>query len=221
MRTTLFIVFFISLIPIASFAQVANREYYNHEFVIGGNYDKPLGNLSWVYKPALGVQLGFYWVDEFRNENKITKNGINFSYFQLAPKADTLYYLVPPNSYGTAVYSNYKVTRASFHHEINKRLKDFRFIMAWDAGLAFISYSSLHKDKNLNLGEDSFEGKFFFAPQIGMGYSVTKNIMVSLNAYYNGLISLGSTDSNSADYNSNAGTYTHYTSFSLIAGYSF
>lgn len=204
-----------------AFAQTAERKYYHHEFVIGGNYDKPLSKLTWVYKPVGGVQLGFYWVDEYRTENKVTKNGVNFSYFQFVPKADTLYYLVPPNSYGTAVYSNYKVIRASYHHEINKPIKDLRFIFAWDAGLAFISYSSRHKDKNFDLGEESFEGKFFFSPQIGLGYSVTEKITVSLNSYYNALLSLGSTDANAINYNSNAGIYNHYISFSLIVGYSF
>lgn len=207
--------------PVASFAQPADKKYYHHEFVVGGNYDKPLGKLSWVYKPVVGAQLGFYWVDEYRTESKIRKNGVNFSYFQFVPKADTLYYLVPPNSYGTAVYSNYKVIRASFHHEINRPLKYFRFIFAWDAGLAFVSYSSLIMDKNSSLGEESLEGKFFFAPQIGLGYSVTEKITVSVNSYYNALLSLGSTDANAVNYNSNAGIYSHYLSFSLIAGYSF
>lgn len=219
-RTILFYVFML-LFPVALFAQSAEKKYYHHEFVIGGNYDKPLGKLSWAYKTVGGAQLGFYWVDEYRTESKIRKNGVNLSYFQFIPKADTLYYLVPPNSYGTAVYSNYKVVRASYHREINKPIEDFRFIFAWDAGLAFVSYSSLIKDKNSSLGENNFEGKFFFSPQIGLGYSVTERIIVSLNTYYNALLSLGSTDSNSISYNSNAGIYSHYASFSLMAGYSF
>lgn len=219
-KAILFYVYFILLFPVALFAQTDNGDNY-HEFVIGGNSDQPLGKLSWVYKPVFGSQIGFYWVEEDYSENVLTKKGINLSYFQFVPKADTLYYLVPPNSYGTAVFSNYKVTRMSYHYEKNKCINSFRFICALDAGLAFIAYSSNSKDKNFDLGEDSFEGKLFLSPQIGLGYSLSENISASLNAHYNALISLGSTDPGSMSYNSNAGTYRQFTSISLILGYSF
>jgi hypothetical protein len=214
------IVFFMLLFSAGSFAQNSNGENY-HEISIGINYDKPFGQLNWVYKSVPGVQVGYCWVDEDYSENVITKNGVNISYFQFAPKADTLYYLVSPNSYGTAVFSKYKVIRASYHFEKNKCIGNFRLIAGVDAGLAFVSYSSAHKDASIDLAEESVEGKLFLSPQAGFGYAINENITVSLNAHYNALISLGSTDPNSVSYNSNAGTYRQFASFSLIASYSF
>src|SRR5438045_1698089 len=93
-----------------------NEEDYR-EFVVEANYNKPLGKLNWIYKPSPGIQFGFNWVKENYEEQKINKKGISVGVIQFQPKADTLFYLVPPNSYGSAVYSKYIVINGTYHIE--------------------------------------------------------------------------------------------------------
>lgn len=213
------IIIFLTLIQFELFSQNSSEDSF-HEFVVSASYNKPLGKLSWVYKPEPGIQLGFNWVNTYA-DNTSNKKGLSLGFFQFKQKEDTLFYLVPPNSSGTAVFSNYLVLSAAFHIENIKTFNKLGMVFGGDAGLAFVQYSCVTKDKNFDSGEESVEGKLQLSPQIGLNYAINQNIGVSLIGQYNALISLGSTDPNSTDYNSNAGTYRQYVSIALRVGYSF
>ncbi|MFL5762524.1 MAG: hypothetical protein ACJ77K_01200 [Bacteroidia bacterium] len=205
---------------LAAVSRLDAQEDYK-EVTVSADYNFPLGKLAWVYKSSPGFHAGLNWCNEYSDGNT-NKIGLGLGYFNFNPAADTLYYLVPPNGYGVAVYSKYKVASATFHAEKIKAFENkFCFILAGDAGIALVQYTSSHVDVGMDLGEESLEGKLILAPQIGMGYQLSENMSLAFATQYNALISLGSQDANSTDYNSNAGTARQFFSAYLKFGYSF
>src|ERR1043165_8753059 len=196
-----------------SAADLHSQDEDYREFTVSADYNFPLGKLNWVYKPVPGFRAGLNWCAEDFSEGKISKFGLELSYFNFKPKADTLYYLVPPGGYGVAVYSKYLVASATMHVEKVKVFDNkFRLMIAANGGIAFIRYTSSHVDVNMDYGEESFEGKLVLSPQAGFGYAFETQINLALMAQYNALISLGSQDPDSMSYNSNAGTYRQFCS---------
>ncbi len=193
----------------------------NHEFVGSVNYNFPLGKLSWVYKPTVGIQFGFNWIDRDPSENKIIKTGFTIGALQFKPKADTLYYLVTPTTYGTASFSKYQLVYATFHIEKIKIFNKTGFLIGADAGLVFVHYTDGHIDANIDYYEESMEGKLMLSPQFGIYIEFTPKINATLVTQYNALISLGDTDPNSVNYNSNAGIYRQFVSENIRVAYTF
>ncbi|MGZ4036064.1 MAG: hypothetical protein ACXVPU_13180 [Bacteroidia bacterium] len=202
------------------FSQNSTEEDYR-ELTAVINYNKPLGKLNFVYKPALGLQLGYNWVHDDYSENTIFKKGINFGITQFKPKADTMYYLVSPDSYGTAVYSKYLIVTATFHIEYIKTFNKLGLMAGADAGFSMTNYSCQNNDKNINLNEEFTQGKLVLSPQLGLNYEFSENISASFGFQYTGLISFGGNDIGHYDYNPVIGIYKQYGSIYLKAGYSF
>ena len=196
------------------------EDYYN-EFSLAANYDAPIGRLGFAYKPAVGGQFVFTWVYSNLEDNIIEKKGLTFGVVQFNPHADTLYYLVDGNSYGTAVYSKYSFVSATFHLEHVKTFNKIGLLAALDAGFGFSNFSCQSNDKNINLGEDSSQGKLVLMPEIGANYTFNENISTSLGFQYTALISFGGDDIGYYEYNPVIGMYKQYGSISLKAIYSF
>ncbi|MCX6295923.1 MAG: hypothetical protein NTX97_07630 [Bacteroidetes bacterium] len=202
-----------------AFSQISEEEY--HEFTVAVNYNIPIGRLGFAYKPAIGGQLVYSWVHSDLSENVIVKKGLTFGVVQFMPHADTLYYLVDENSYGTAVYSKYSFCSATFHLEHVKTYDKTGLLAAIDAGFGFTNFSCKNNDKNLNVEEEYSQGKLVLIPEIGINYTFNENISTSFGFQYTALISFGGDDIGYYEYNPVIGIYKQYGSITFKAIYSF
>ncbi len=200
------------------FSQNSSGEDY-YELSGSISYNFPISKLNKVYKPALGLHCGFNWVRDDYSSKNILKKGLLLGVMQFKPKSDTLYYSVLPDSYGTAVYSNYMLISATFHIENIKCFNQFGFIAGGDVGLAITNYSYQRDDIHIHIGEDSTNGKLIVSPLIGLNYEFDENFSAAVIAQYNSLISISEAEYD--EYNPVQGIYKQYGYFSLRVGYSF
>jgi hypothetical protein len=208
-------------IPFKLFSQNFSSEEDYREVSATVSYNKPIGKLSFVYKPAVGFQVGYNWVHNDYSDNMMTKKGLNVGFLQYTPKADTLYYLISPSSYGTAVYTKYSIYSVSAHLEHIKTMDKVGFIAGFDSGLGFTTYTAATKDANIDIEETFSQGKFIFSPLLGLNYEFNENISASFITQYTALISFGGADIGRYDYNPIIGIYKSYASLALKVAYQF
>lgn len=188
------------------FLLITGYGWCQSEISLKTSYEIPLGELKWIYKPNMSYLLSYSKLNEKRG--KSTSVGVGIGYLSLKPKQDTFYYLLSEDEYGTAKYSNYTLIQLlglfQWNYEVSKKAE---FFWGVDAGYYYIRYE--YEDKNTFVHTDGSrtEGKGAIGPKIGFTYKLSKNFGLQYLTKYNTYFSLGTTDSNSAYYNSNLGEF--------------
>ncbi len=182
-----------------------------HELSFKSGVQFPMSQMYWVYNPSASYGLTFSWLHDTKHGN--LAKGISLNYFTLSPKSDTFYYLISDTEYGTAQYSRFLSIQIAMNLEWQRALgKKFEFTYGLDFGYNFIDYTVEDKNPYVQSTSSNTEGMGAICPKIGMNYLISKNVGISLQPKFNFLISLGKTDSRSAQYNPNTGTIFMYTS---------
>lgn len=184
----------------------AKAQYYNHSdseygVSIGADYDAPVGNLSYTFKPAINYNLSV-----LRHYDDFTMN-LTLGYHAYKAKQDTFYYQVTATDYGTVTYKPFTVysiyVGLSYDLPVNDQLKVYGGINlgAYYVHFAFHSFD-LFVDDNENLNEE----ELYLAPKIGFTYMVNDNVGIGLEGKYNLFAPTGD-----SQYNSRVGTlYNSY-----------
>jgi hypothetical protein len=184
-----------------------------HELSIGGSIDKPLGELAWTNKSGKGINLG-YSFNLHSGNHKVQSFAIGMviGYTTLPVLSDTLYFLEDPDSYGTAIYSAYSILSLDFEPKLVFKIKSFRLYGAIDLGLHYTKYSYQIHSTGIDLDELDIEGKVGLGPKVGLQYMLCKNIGLYVDFKYNMIISIGSSNIESMNYNPNLGQFNSYIS---------
>lgn len=199
--TFVFLVIFPSLV----FSQ--NMVWY------GISYDKPAGELNWVYEGGFGHRAGYTIIDDDRELGAF----IGFDRFQ--PKQDTFYY-VSGNDYGIALFSNYTLLQLCVNFQKSfcetKRINPF---IGLDFGYYYYAFDYEEHEPGRDTEGSIIEGRGALCPMIGISSTFMDRWRVSLQSRFNFYISLGSSDSRDINYNSNVGRSSHFWSVGLVVGY--
>jgi hypothetical protein len=188
------------------------------------DYEIPLGELAFVYKPTTSYTFSFLSADDDKIWN------FSIGYYSFIAKQDTFYYLVGENNYGIATQSNYSIIPLYVGLASKIRLSDkIDFLPGIDLGYYYVWYKYTSRDPMIedsystviNVSGSNIEGKGVLSPKVGLSYKFTEALELKFQSKYNIFFSLGSQDSESIYYNPNVGTYNISWSNGLSLIYNF
>jgi outer membrane protein W len=153
---------------------------------LGSDYDAPVGNLAYSFKPAIN-----YNFSVIRYSDNFSMN-FTAGYHQYKPKQDTFYYALESTQvglgpqYGTIAYGNFTVYSfylgLNYHLTITDQFKAYCGVNLGAYMTHFIYHSSdLLEDDN----EDLHEEDLYLAPKLGFTYMLNDNIGLGLEGKYN------------------------------------
>jgi hypothetical protein len=147
---------------------------------VGADYDAPVGNFAYTFKPAINYNLNL-----LRHDGNFTSS-ISFGYHVYKPKMDTFYYAATSSDYGTVEYQNFTVVSfylgGTYDYPVSDQLKVYAGVNfgVYSTHLAFQSANFLEDDN-----EDLHEQNFYLAGRLGFTYMLTDNVGVGIEAKYN------------------------------------
>ncbi len=176
-KNFLFICFAISIF----FATTAKAQYdVKYAIAIGTDYDAPVGNFSYTFKPATNCNLSFTG-----NSGNIT-GSVNFGYHNYKTKQDTFYYQVSDTEYGRVHYQNFPVYSFYlgwvYNLELTEKLKVYGGI---NLGLYYTHFVFQARDFIGGSNTDLHEEDVYFAPRLGFSYPLTENVGIGIESKYN------------------------------------
>ena len=181
------------------------------EISAGSGYNLPLGELKWIYSPALSYSLALSKVKERKKSRNAL--GLELGYMRFQPKDSVFYYLLSEEEYGTVNYSNYQIYQLSavIRHDfiLSEHLSLF---IGSGFGYYYVNFQYNQYDPYVTTEGQTIEGKFAVSPRVGISVNFNKSIGVFLHSQYNFMLSVGSLEAGSASYNSNTGSYNYYLS---------
>jgi len=175
----------------------AKAQYFNGDsdskygISIGTDYDTPLGNLAYTFKPAINYNLNL-----LKHSGDFTAN-ISFGYHSYKPKMDTFYYAETNVDYGTAVYQNLTVISAYLGGTYDYPVTDqFKINAGINLGL-YATHNVFHtSDFTTDDNEDISSKDVYLAARLGFTCMVTDNAGIGLEAKYNFFAPTGDADFN-------------------------
>lgn len=186
--------------------------YGQVEISAGVGYVVPQGELKWIYNAAPSYSLSFARI---KNQSSV---GIRLGYFQFKPKQDVFYYLYGEEDYGTIKYSNYKAIQLVIPFRWDFDLGDkLELALGIEGGYTYVHYTFDDANPDSETNAENIEGKGMVAPVIGFNWKITESIGLLVNGQYNMIVSLGSIDSTSGNYNPNVGTFNTFISTNIGA----
>jgi len=174
------LVFIISIFCCSSVKAQFNNSDSNYGISIGTDYDTPIGNLGYTFKPALN-----YNVNLFKHSGDFTAS-VSIGYHVYKPKQDTFYYAATATDFGTAVYQNFTVVSfylgGTYDYPVTDQFKIYGGVNLglYNTHLAFHSVDFLVDDT-----EDLHEQDLYFAPRLGFTYMFDDNVGIGLEGKYN------------------------------------
>ncbi len=185
----------------------------------------PLGKMAWSYKPSPGVQLGFSKVDN--GGDVLNAYGISLSYTSLTPQADTLYYVVDEGgvggaSLGKAAFSAFQMfhLKASLDwaFPIGKKMA---FTLGAGIGIIYGKRTIYMEDATGTNDSGEFVAWGTLNPSAGYEFILSEHFSLVPYVSYTVMLQLGSTNSNSLNYNPDTGAFYHFFSPGISLNYSF
>lgn len=170
---------------------------------IGSDYDAPVGNFAYTFKPAINYNLNL-----LRHSGDFTMN-LSFGYHMYKPKQDTFYYQASATEYGKVSYQNFPVYSfylgLIYNLPITDQLKIYTGfnLGAYNTHFVFVATDFLVDDH-----EDLHEQDLYLAPRLGVAYMIDNHLGIGLEGKYNLFAPTGD-----SQYNSRVGTL--YNSYSV------
>jgi hypothetical protein len=198
------IVFLLGFSWSAAQAQSDDESQSFYGISIGSDYDVPVGNFAYTFKPAINFNLNL------QHQYGDFTTSVSFGYHVYKPKMDTFYYAVTNADYGTEVYQNFPVYSFYLGGAYNLKLADqLKVYGGIDFGVYLTHYqvesNDFTEDSNQNLHQEDL----YMAARLGFTYMLTDHVGLGLEGKYNFFLPTGSTD----DYDSMVGTM--YNSWSV------
>lgn len=165
-----------------------NAQYYRNTgqsdsdfgISIGADYDAPVGNLSYTFKPTFNYNLSV-----LRHYDNFTMN-LTLGYHSYKAKQDTFYYQVSATDYGTVTYQPFTAYSLylglAYDLPVNDQLKVYGGI---NLGAYYVHFAFHSSDLVLNDNENFYEQELYFAPKVGFTYMLSDNIGVGIEGKYN------------------------------------
>ena len=177
------------IIPIFFITTAKAQGSYDTKYAlaIGTDYDAPVGNLSYTFKPAINYNLSFHL-----NSDNFT-GSVNFGYHNYKPKQDTFYYQVTVTDqgidhtdYGSVHYQNFPVYSfylgLVYNLELAEQLKVYG---GFNLGLYYTHLVFVASDVTGGSNTDLHEQDLYIAPRLGFTYSLAQNIGIGIEGKYN------------------------------------
>ncbi|MGZ3752407.1 MAG: hypothetical protein ACXVI9_08535 [Mucilaginibacter sp.] len=184
-------------------AQRSGKSESDYGISIGSDYDAPVGNFSYTFKPAINYNLNL-----LRHSGDFTMN-LSFGYHMYKPKQDTFYYQVSNTEYGKVSYQNFPVYSfylgMIYNFPVNDQLKLYGGINLGAYNTHFVFRAT---DFMVDDHEDLHEEDVYLAPRIGLAYLIDEHVGIGLEGKYNFFAPAGD-----SRYNSRVGTL--YNSYSV------
>ena len=143
---------------------------------IGTDYDVPVGNFSYTFKPAINYNLNL-----FHHYGDFTAS-FSAGYHIYKPKADTFYYQKSETDYGKIQYQNFPVYSfylgATYDLALTEQLKAYGGI---NMGIYYTHYVFQSTDFDADLNEQDL----YLAPRLGISYMLTNNVGIGIEGKYN------------------------------------
>ena len=172
-------------------------------------YEIPRGELKWIYKPAISYSVSYARIKA--GDNSQASAGVRLGFFQFKPKEDIFYYLYGKDDYGTISYSKYTVLQLVIPFRMDFYIgKSLELSLGLDGGYNYVRYEYESRNPHAVTLEETIDGKGAVAPGLGFNYKLTEAVGISVSSKYNVIFSLGSTDSNTGNFNANVGLFNTF-----------
>ncbi|KLT64772.1 MULTISPECIES: hypothetical protein [Pedobacter] len=178
------LLFFMALLCTALKAQYP---YYEDDRLrigvqIGADYDSPLGELKYIYKPAISPNISV-----LLSQNDRFSANITVGHHVYQPRAEAFYYLLDDGeNYGIDTFTQYKVTSIYLGFLYHIRFTD---VIKGLAGLNFGIYKTDYETTSTDPYQSSFTGiadrNVYIAPKLGVSFAITESIALNVLAKYN------------------------------------
>jgi hypothetical protein len=204
------------------FCLSAKAQYYRSEskfsISVGTDYDAPVGNLSYTFKPTLNFNLNL-----LEHSGDFT-GSISFGYHAYKPKLDTFYYQLSregetgsPLEYGKIHYQEFTAYSLYlglvYNVDITEQLKVYSGI---NLG-AYYTHLGSYQSDFMGKGDTNFhEQELYIAPRLGFNFMLTDHVGIGLEGKYNFFAPTGK-----AQYNDRVGTLYNSYATGLRVIYSF
>lgn len=170
---------------------------------LNASYNVPLGDLSWVYNSAPGIQLNYSTLIPKGRNNNIVAVGLNLGFTKFTPKEDTFYYLTEIDNvlgYGIATYSDYAFLQLSANVTYEFRiLHRFYLQLGFEIGAYYTNLEYFASDEQMTVDGRIIDLQGALVPSIGFVYRVSELIGISPFLKYH---VYGSTSETTADFKS-------------------
>ena len=201
----------------AQYYQAGTHDGSHFGVAVGSDYDSPVGNFSYTFKPAINYNASFLWYyGDF---------SMNFTagYHEYKPKQDTFYYELEStqmgfnSQYGSVSYGNFRVYSfylgLNYHLTITDQFKVYCGLNLGEYTTHFVFHSAdLLEEQN----EDLHETDIYLAPKLGITYMLNDNIGIGIEGKYNLFAPSGD-----ARYNDRVGTLYNSYSTGVRLSYNF
>jgi hypothetical protein len=194
------------LLVIPLFSCLSARAQYSNSdsrygISIGSDYDAPVGNFSYTFKPTINYNLSL-----LHHYDNLT-GSISFGYHQYQPKQDTFYYQANSTNYGTVSYKNFPVYSfylgLTYDFAVTEQLKIYSGI---NLGVYYTHFAYHASDFLVDDTENLNEEDVYLAPRLGVTYMLNDNIGIGIEGKYNFFAPSGD-----SQYNDRVGTlYNSY-----------
>jgi hypothetical protein len=175
----------------AANAQSYRDDETKYGISIGSDYDTPVGNLAYTFKPAINYNLNF-----LQQKGDFTAN-VSFGYHAYTPKMDTFYYAATSTDYGTAEYKNFTVTSFYLGGTYNYPVSDqFKINAGVNLGAYFTHYYLHQSNFALDETDDLSEKDIYIAARLGFTYMLNENVGIGVEGKYNFFAPTGSAEDN-------------------------
>jgi hypothetical protein len=159
----------------------------SHAIAIGIDYDAPVGDFSYTFKPTTNYNLSF-----LLNSGDLT-GSVNFGYHNYKARQDTFYYLVTytddgkdHTEYGHVHYENFPVYSfylgLVYNLELAEQLKVYG---GFNLGVYYTHFVFQASDVLGGSNTDLHEQDLYIAPRLGCTWLLTKSIGVGIEGKYN------------------------------------
>jgi len=183
----LFLICFIIPIFFTSTAKAQGSYDSKYGISIGTDYDVPVGNFSYTFKPTMNYNLSF-----LMTSGSLT-GSVNFGYHNYKAKQDTFYYQVIYTEdgrdhldYGSVHYENFPVYSIYLGLVYNLELSEQLKIYAGaNLGAYYTHFVFQAKDVQGGSNTDLHERDLYIAPRLGLTYSLANNIGIGMEGKYN------------------------------------
>ncbi len=158
---------------------------------IGSDYDAPVGNFAYTFKPATNYNLNLlHHYDNFTTS-------ISFGYHVYKPKLDTFYYQVTNTDYGTIHYQNFPVYSLYLGAVYDLKLTDkFKAYAGINFGIYFTHLKYNSSDFLSVNNVDVNDQDIYLAPRLGFTFMITNNVGIGIEGKYNFFAPTGETTDN-------------------------
>lgn len=182
------------------------------EIRVGAAYEKPLGELYWVYKPACGFNV-YFANKSYKGEHTIF--GAELGYVSFKPQKETFYYLVSEKEYGTVEYGSFDIYQLglSLRHDFLVRTKMTPYLGA-GLGLYYVKSEYVQQDPYIVTDAWSLQFNAALAARAGLSFKFNDKIGMFMESKYHFFAQTGTNNPNGINYNPTLGQFNYYLSFS-------